>query len=80
MGKTYTTIQGETWDGIAYKIYGGEKYATDLMAANYRYLDILVFSSGTVLTVPDLPEEGGQNFPEWRTSTQNKNTDPYDII
>ena len=27
MAKTYTTIQGETWDEIAYKVYGGEEYA-----------------------------------------------------
>ena len=32
MAKTYTTIQGETWDEIAYKVYGGEEYAAFLMA------------------------------------------------
>ena len=75
--KTYMTIQGETWDEIAFKVYGGEEYAAFLMANNYRHLDILVFSSGTVLNTPELPEEEKSILPPWRTIEEGT-VDPYD--
>lgn len=78
MEKTYTTIQGETWDEIAYKVYGAEKYASHLMEKNYEFLDILVFSAGTVLNTPELPKEGGTALPSWRTETEGV-PDPYSI-
>ena len=53
----YKTIQGDTWDLIAYKLFGNEKYMENLIIANWEFLDVLVFSSGTTLIVPDLPEE-----------------------
>lgn len=81
MAKTYTTIQGETWDEIAYKVYGGEEYAALLMASNYPLLDILVFSAGTVLNTPDLPEYDDEELPPWRTGAEDdgdEDEDPYD--
>jgi len=75
---TYSTIQGETWDNIAFKAYGDEKYASFLMANNYPFLDILVFSSGTVLNIPELPEEEEGELPPWRTGGNNdEDEDPY---
>lgn len=53
MSTTYTTIQGDTWDLIAYKLYGSEKYMKNLIEANWPLLEVLVFSSGTVINVPD---------------------------
>lgn len=79
MAKTYTTIQGETWDEIACKVYGGEEYAALLMASNYPLLDILVFSAGTVLNTPDLPENDDVELPPWRTEAEDEeDEDPYD--
>lgn len=81
MAKTYTTIQGENWDEIAYKVYGGEEYAAFLMANNYRYLDILVFSAGTVLNTPGIPwYEDSDELPPWRTGAEDddEDEDPYD--
>lgn len=63
---TYITKQGDMWDYIAYKVYGSEKYTGFLMQNNLKYLDIFVFSSGTVLNVPDLPEEVEETKPSWR--------------
>lgn len=79
--KTYTTIQGETWDEIAYKVYGGEGYAALLMESNYPLLDILVFSAGTILDTPDLPEYDDIELPPWRTGGEDgtgDGIDPYD--
>ena len=66
MAKKYTTIQGDTWDLIAYKVYGAEKYMRYLIEANWEQIDVLRFSSGTVLNVPDLPEETDEDAPFWR--------------
>lgn len=76
--ETYTTVQGDTWDNIAYKVYGGEEYAAFLMQNNYEYLDILVFSSGTVLRTPKLSEEETEELPPWRTDEDDEEEDAYD--
>lgn len=74
-----TTIQGDTWDSIAYRLWGREECAAYLMEANYRHLDILVFSSGTVLNVPDLPADSYGWLPGWRTDLNyNIDNDPYE--
>lgn len=78
MDKTYTTIQGDTWDNIALAVYGSEKHADFLMQNNYPFLDILVFSSGTILNIPELPESKNQSLPAWRTTKNNLAYDPYD--
>ena len=53
---TYTTIQGDVWDAIAYKVYGDSKYMGFLMDANPDKITIVVFGAGVVLIIPDLPE------------------------
>ena len=63
---TYTTIQGDTWDGMAYALYGAEKYMHYLIMANLDYADVLIFSQGVELTVPDLPDEPSEDVPFWR--------------
>lgn len=75
---TYTTIQGETWDNIALKVYGEERHADFLMENNYAFLDILVFSAGTILNTPALPKDRDGVLPPWRTNTKTGNIDPYD--
>lgn len=64
---TYTTIQGDTWDAISYKVYGDTKYTGWLMQNNFPLLDIFVFSAGTVLRTPAVPEGGNTaDAPIWR--------------
>lgn len=70
MAGTYTTIQGDTWDLIAYRLYGDEKYMRYLYEANWPYADTLLFSSGIVLSVPDLPEETDEDVPFWRVEDE----------
>ncbi len=66
MASTYMTSQGDTWDLIAYDLYGDEKYMRYLIEASWPLLDILVFSSGTMVNVPDIPEEADEDRPFWR--------------
>lgn len=63
---SYTTVQGDTWDKIAKKVYGKEIHADFLMANNFLELDAFVFSEGTVLNTPELPEEQDGDLPPWR--------------
>ena len=66
MGKTYVTVQGDMWDAISYRLYCSEKYMGLLMQANMEYLDIFVFSAGTVLAVPALETGKAADMPPWR--------------
>lgn len=66
MTKTYTTISGDMWDGIAYKVYGDEAYTDKLMKLNPQYRNIVIFPAGVVL---DLPEESltvSVSLPPWK--------------
>lgn len=77
MSSTYTTIQGDTWDGIAYKLYGDEKYMKNLIEANWSFADILVFSAGVELVVPEITDEekDDDNLPIWRRSSSDSDDD-----
>lgn len=70
MASKYTTTQGESWDSIAYKLYGSEKYMRYLIEANWPLLDTLVFSGGTEIVVPDLPDEVDEDAPFWRQTEE----------
>lgn len=78
MAKTYTTIQGDTWDLISYKLFGSEKYMKNLIEANWPLLEVLVFSSGTVINVPEIPEEADEDAPIWRSSKDNSSDMLYE--
>jgi len=54
MASTYTTIQGDTWDMIAYRLWGRELLCDRLMRANPEWLEVVVFGPGVVLTVPEI--------------------------
>ena len=53
MAGTYETVQGDTWDKIAYQVYGDEKYAGYLMENNRLLLEYLVFPGGVTLATPE---------------------------
>lgn len=62
----YETIAGDTWDQIAKFVYGSEIHADYLMANNPKQLGTSIFSAGTLLYIPDLPDEDSESLPEWR--------------
>lgn len=71
MASTYKTILGDTWDLIAYKHYGSEKYMKNLIEANPKLSNVLRFDAGTEVTVPDLPTEKSTNLPFWHSTDDN---------
>lgn len=62
----YTTIQGDAWDLISYKIFGTEAYMGELMRANREHIDTLIFNDGVVLNVPEIVYEEPDSVPYWR--------------
>ena len=69
MPDTYTTRQGDVWDAIAKDLWGEETFLHHLVQANPEYQDVVVFSAGVVLTVPDVSVTAVNSaLPPWRTS------------
>jgi hypothetical protein len=54
----YQCTAGETFDSVALKLYGDEKYAADLLGANPQHCRKVCFTGGEELTVPvvEVPE------------------------
>ena len=48
----YRTIQDDTFDAAAYRIWGRESMARGLIDANPGYADVVFFPAGVGLTVP----------------------------
>lgn len=64
---TYTTVQGDMWDLISYKVYGDVRFMDVLIAANPDYNKVLVFSDGVVLDVPEVElSVVSDNLPPWK--------------
>lgn len=45
-GGEYRPAAGESWDSIALKVYGDEKYAFDLLGANPSLCQSVIFKGG----------------------------------
>ena len=64
----YSTVDGDTWTGIAYKHYGVEQMASALMAFNIEQAHILVFPAGVKLRIPEFDEDQSpESLAPWRT-------------
>lgn len=65
--RTYTTIQGDMWDSIAYKTLGSVNLTDRLMMANRRHLHRYTFPAGIVLEVPEVKAESmAEGLPPWK--------------
>ena len=64
---TYTTVSGDTWDGIAYAQLGDERYLDLLILANPAQAYVVRFPAGVELTIPVVPTpDTSPNLPPWR--------------
>ena len=50
----YVTTSLDSWDLIACKVLGSERYAPDLIEANLDYVDVFIFDAGIELTIPQI--------------------------
>lgn len=62
---TYTTISGDMWDLISWKVYGSEKMTRHLLAANSELLKIVIFPAGVIVKCPDIKTEQREDLPLW---------------
>ena len=63
------TISGDTWDTVAKRVYGDERYAQELMEErrNIALLDYQIFPGGIVIATPEIREEiVTSDLPAWR--------------
>ena len=66
MSGRYRTVQGDTWDGIAYQQLGSTDETDRLMRANLEHLGTLIFPAGTELILPDRETQSGDMLPPWK--------------
>lgn len=65
--ETYTTIQGDMWDSIAYSQMGSTSYTGRLMQLNPKYREYYTFPAGCVLTLPEEEDVISDALPPWKT-------------
>ena len=67
--KTTTTIQGDTWDILAKRLYGNELFMDVLINANINHRRIAIFPAGIVLQVPEVDTTAladDPDLPPWK--------------
>jgi len=64
---TYTTVQGDMFDGIAHRVMGDQRYKDLLMRENPGYLGTYILPAGVTLTVPEVSDRREADYlPPWR--------------
>lgn len=66
MLNSYITILGDTWDSIAYKVWGNEMNMDSLIMENLEHKDTYIFSAGVKLTLPEISLEVSKSLPPWK--------------
>lgn len=64
--KTYTTVQGDMWDSIAYAQLGSTDHTDKLMNANLQYREFYTFPAGIVLVLPEIKNTVSSALPPWK--------------
>ena len=67
--KIYRTVQGDTWDLIALKMYpkiGAEKLMDILLEYNLEHINTVIFSANVKLNVPEVSVPVISNLPAWK--------------
>lgn len=63
----YTTQKGDTFDIIAYKVYGNEELIAPIIKANQAHVETAVFDYGITLEIPDIEmTDDAATLPPWR--------------
>lgn len=72
MIKTYRTITGDTWDGIAYKTLGNCFYMDLLIKENIEHSQIFIFPAGIELVIPEVEIEPSAKLPPWKRGVHHE--------
>lgn len=60
---TYSTVAGDSFDSIAFKLLGSEKCAVDLIKANPDHVQTFIFSAGVELNIPEITATKEKSLP-----------------
>ena len=66
---TYRTIQGDTWDLIALRMYpkiGAEKLMDVLLEANPEHMHTIIFPANVMLNIPEVDVPVISSLPAWK--------------
>ena len=66
---TYRTIQGDTWDLIALRMYpkiGAEKLMDVLLEANPEHMHTVIFPANVILNIPEVDVPIISSLPAWK--------------
>jgi phage tail protein X len=70
MATEYRTVQGDTFESIAWFQLGDSALMWDIIKANREHMETVVFDEGVVLTLPDVEtastSETSSSTPPWR--------------
>lgn len=64
--KTYTTIQDDMWDSVAYKALGSCSHTHKLMLANQKHIHTFIFPAGITLEIPEIKVSANDRLPPWK--------------
>ena len=66
MATEYRTVQGDTFDLIAWRLFGNEHLCGKLMQANPEEMDTIIFSAGETVNVPEMEIQPAKaKLPPW---------------
>ena len=66
---TYRTVQGDTWDLIALRMYpkiGAEKLVDVLLEANPEHMYTVIFPANVILNIPEVDVPVISSLPAWK--------------
>lgn len=69
--KQYKTNQNDTFDKIAYELYGNEKIASFIIEANLDQANTVVFGEGVYLNLPIIEQIETSTLPTWKGGVGN---------
>ncbi len=63
---TYTTIQGDMWDSIAFSQLGSTDFTDRLINLNREYREYYIFPAGVKLRLPEITIPVKSKLPPWK--------------
>ena len=63
--QVYKTEAGDTWDLIAFKLFGNENLMQELLEENIELSEIVIFPAGVELSIPEIEKDKKRGVAPW---------------
>lgn len=77
--RIYRTKKGDTWDNIAFLLWGNEYLMLELIKSNWKHRETIVFSEGITLLIPDIETDDAEDAPEWMQDEEFLEDDAQEV-